>query len=231
MKIHWSKNRQKIHSFQTSRGHFFSNQSFLMINQRGWYVKPLFFVYYMLTYKSKAIKSLVAFVRFFSSSLIHWGGSISGIGGARMPTPPTTQSNGFLGWLMCARICWITFGSSMQAMILTGPWQCLHTLSLAAKSQRKAKGTLNTHCRIGCFANTLSARRAALSTIRLTPQLGQNPRRLQLNATNCSWWHDSHCTRKKPYSSRPHCRYASNSSWTYWGSDLSNSDRWDKNRG
>jgi hypothetical protein len=35
---------------------------------------------------------------------------------------------------------------------------------------------------------------------------------LQLNATSFSAWHSSHRTRRKPCSSRPHLRYASNSS-------------------
>jgi len=38
------------------------------------------------------------------------------------------------------------------------------------------------------------------------PQLGQNPRRLQLNASKCSARQVSHRRRRKPCSSRPHCR-------------------------
>lgn len=43
-----------------------------------------------------------------------------------------------------------------------------------------------THCLTGCTGKTQSTRWAAVSLIRLAPQLGQNPRRLQLNATKCS---------------------------------------------
>lgn len=38
------------------------------------------------------------------------------------------------------------------------------------------------------------------------PQLGQKPRRLQLNATRCSAWQLSQRTRRKPCSRRPHWR-------------------------
>jgi len=41
----------------------------------------------------------------------------------------------------------------------------------------------------------------------------------QLNATRCSWWQSSQRTRKKPYSKRPHLRYASNSDRTYLAVD------------
>ncbi len=51
----------------------------------------------------------------------------------------------------------------------------------------------------------------------LSENFGQNPRFLQLNATNHSLWQDSQSTRRKPCSSRPHFRYASNSLSTYAG--------------
>lgn len=45
-----------------------------------------------------------------------------------------------------------------------------------------------------------------LSAMRRAPQLGQKPRRLQLNATRCSVWQLSQRTRRKPCSRRPHLR-------------------------
>jgi hypothetical protein len=44
---------------------------------------------------------------------------------------------------------------------------------------------LNTHQRTGCSGKTSSTSGAALSAMRRAPQLGQQPRRLQLNATRC----------------------------------------------
>ena len=41
------------------------------------------------------------------------------------------------------------------------------------------------------------------SAIRRAPQLGQNPLRLQLNASSCSRRQPSHLTRKKPCSGQP----------------------------
>ena len=43
----------------------------------------------------------------------------------------------------------------------------------------------------------------AFTTIRRAPQLGQKPRRLQLNANIRSAWQSWHLTRRKPYSTRP----------------------------
>ena len=62
----------------------------------------------------------------------------------------------------------------------------LITCGLVANKKRNGNGTLNTHCLIGLLGNTPSTRCAALSAMRLAPQDGQNPRRLQLNATNFS---------------------------------------------
>lgn len=50
------------------------------------------------------------------------------------------------------------------------------------------------HWRMGCSGNTSSSSSAALSAMPLAPQLRQNTRRLQLNATRCSWWHSVYCT-------------------------------------
>lgn len=55
-----------------------------------------------------------------------------------------------------------------------------------ANRNRSGNGTLSTHWRIGSCGKTLSTSRAALSGMRRAPQLGQKPRRLQLNATRCS---------------------------------------------
>ncbi len=62
-----------------------------------------------------------------------------------------------------------------------------HDRRVAGKQEAQARGnrgngTLSTHWRTGRFGNTSSTNNAALSAIRLTPQLGQNPRRLQLKA-------------------------------------------------
>ena len=51
-----------------------------------------------------------------------------------------------------------------------------------------------------------STSNAAVSAMRRAPQLGQIPRRLQLNATSFSALQDSHATRRNPCSSRPHFR-------------------------
>jgi hypothetical protein len=64
-----------------------------------------------------------------------------------------------------------------------------------ANKNLSGKGTLNTHCRIGLCGNTSSTSNAALSAIRRAPQLGQNPRFLQLNANNRSSWQVSQRTR------------------------------------
>ena len=42
------------------------------------------------------------------------------------------------------------------------------------------------HWRTGCSGNTSSRSSAVLPAMRRAPQLGQNPRRLQLKATSCS---------------------------------------------
>ncbi|MEA2257349.1 MAG: hypothetical protein QOJ51_174 [Acidobacteriaceae bacterium] len=57
----------------------------------------------------------------------------------------------------------------------------------------------------------------ALTHVAEKPQLGQNPRRLQLKATNFSAWQSVQRTRRKPCSSRPHFRYSSNSRRTNRG--------------
>ena len=60
-------------------------------------------------------------------------------------------------------------------------------------------------------ARLIAKGNVALSVIRRAPQLGQKPRRLQLNATNFSSWQDSQRTLRKPCSSLPHFKYSSNS--------------------
>jgi hypothetical protein len=89
--------------------------------------------------------------------------------------------------------------------------------SLANKN-RNGNGTLSTHWRIGTSGSTSSTSNAAVPTMRRAPQLGHQPRRLQENATSFSAWHASQRTRRKPCSSRPHFRYASNSRRTNPGS-------------
>jgi hypothetical protein len=59
-------------------------------------------------------------------------------------------------------------------------------LGWLANRKRRGNGKLSTHCLIGTAGKTLSTSSAALSVIRLAPQLGQKPLRLQLNATRCS---------------------------------------------
>jgi hypothetical protein len=80
--------------------------------------------------------------------------------------------------------------------------------------KRSANGSDSTHWRSGGSGSTSSASSAAVSAMRRAPQEGQNPRFLQLNATSFSAWHRSQRTRRKPSSSRPHFRYASNSCCT-----------------
>ena len=78
---------------------------------------------------------------------------------------------------------------------------------------------------------TCSTRWAAVSAMRRPPQLGQKPRRLQLNAASFSYRKASHVTRRNPYSRRPHFRYAANSSTTKWGSETPSASRRSRNRG
>ncbi len=54
-----------------------------------------------------------------------------------------------------------------------------------------------------------STSKAALSTMRLAPQLGQKPLRLQLKATRPSLWHEVHWTLMNPCSMPPHFRKCS----------------------
>jgi hypothetical protein len=66
------------------------------------------------------------------------------------------------------------------------PSTCVSALGSVANKNRNANGSDSTHWRRGLCGNTSSARSAALSVIRRAPQLGQKPRRLQLNATSFS---------------------------------------------
>lgn len=77
------------------------------------------------------------------------------------------------------------------------------TSGRVASRYRSANGSDNTHWRTGCCGRTSSTSSAAVSAIRRAPQLGQKPRRLQLNATSFSAWQASHLTRRKPCSSKP----------------------------
>ena len=81
-----------------------------------------------------------------------------------------------------------------------------HDLGQLGNRKRKGYGTLNTHWRTGCSANTSPTSNAALSAMRRTPQLGQKPHLLQLKATRLSAWQLSQRTRRKPCSRRPHLR-------------------------
>ena len=89
-----------------------------------------------------------------------------------------------------------------------------------ANRNRKGCGTLGTHRRTGRSGNTSSTRWVALSAMRRAPQLGQNPRLLQLKATSRSARQPSQATRRKPCSSRPQARKSSNSRATYRGRNL-----------
>lgn len=55
----------------------------------------------------------------------------------------------------------------------------------AANRNRNWKGELNAHWRMDCSGSASSTSKDELSTIRHTPQLGQNPWCLQLKATKC----------------------------------------------
>ncbi len=89
---------------------------------------------------------------------------------------------------------------------ITMPSTALITAGSRANRNRSANGTLSTHWRIGTRGSTSSTSSVAVSTMRLAPQLGQKPWRLQLNATRCSAWQLSQRTRRNPCSSRPHLR-------------------------
>jgi hypothetical protein len=98
-----------------------------------------------------------------------------------------------------AHDCWTAGEQETQRI-----WKAQHPLAhrLLGKhlidQQRRALGSGS------CFA--LPPASLQSSAIRRAPQLGQKPRRLQLNATRCSAWQVSQRTRKKPCSKRPHRR-------------------------
>ena len=81
-------------------------------------------------------------------------------------------------------------------------------------------GKLSTHCLIGLIGKTSSTKCMAVSAIRLPPQLGQKPRRLQEKATKCSLGQDSHLARKNPWAKIPHFKYSLNSFSTKSGKGL-----------
>ena len=68
----------------------------------------------------------------------------------------------------------------------------------AANTRRSGQGNDTTHWRMATRGSTWSTRCAAVSTMRRAPHDGQNPRRLQLNATRCSWRQRLHLTLRNP---------------------------------
>jgi len=94
----------------------------------------------------------------------------------------------------------------------------LMILGRTARSSLIWMGKLITHWRMGLMGSTSSTRWIALSDMRRPPQLGQNPRRLQLNATKCSLWQESHLALRNPWAKIPHLRYSLNSFSTKSGS-------------
>ena len=114
------------------------------------------------------------------------------------------------------------------------------SLGCAANSRRSGIGSDSTHWRTGARgsepgheqsgglfvpgerpggnARAWSTRWAAVWAMRLAPQDGQKPRRLQLKATSLSWPQSPQRSRRKPWARMPHSRKASNSSFTNCGS-------------
>ena len=66
------------------------------------------------------------------------------------------------------------------------PGTAVRAAGSVANRKRSGNGTENTHWHMGSGGSTSSTSSAAVSTIRRAPQLGQKPRRLQLNATGRS---------------------------------------------
>jgi hypothetical protein len=89
-----------------------------------------------------------------------------------------------------------------------------HQLGLCGQqqAQRGVIGSDSTHWRTGTCGMTWSTRCAAVCAIRRAPHDGQDPRRLQLNATSLSWPQSPQRSRRKPCARMPHSRNASNSS-------------------
>ena len=79
-------------------------------------------------------------------------------------------------------------------------------------------GSDSTHWRTGTCGMTWSTGCAAVCAMRRAPHAGQNPRRLQLNATRLSWPQSPQRRRRKPWARMPHSRKTSNSSLTTCGS-------------
>ena len=90
----------------------------------------------------------------------------------------------------------------------------------AASSNRSGIGSESTHWRTGTWGMTWSTRCAAVCDMRRAPHDGQNPRRLQLKASNLSWPQSPQRRRRNPWARMPHSRKASNSSLTNCGSSL-----------
>src|SRR5262249_39756461 len=76
----------------------------------------------------------------------------------------------------------------------------------AAIQYRTGTGTDTTHWRVGTQGITRSTRWAAVWAMRRPAQAGQNPRRLQRNASSSSCWQGSQPSRRKPCARTPHCK-------------------------
>jgi hypothetical protein len=115
------------------------------------------------------------------------------------------------------------------------PMTLLNSLGYRANSNLNGIGRLKTHWRIGYALQglwrTSSTNSVALCVILLAPQLGQKPRRLQLNATSFSCLQSPHTTLKNPCSKRPHRKKSSNSRSTNLGKYLPCSDMASLNSG
>ncbi len=83
--------------------------------------------------------------------------------------------------------------------------------------KRSGMGSDSTHWRTGTRGMTWSSRCAAVCDMRRAPHEGQNPRRLQLNATSLSCLQSAQRRRGPPCARMPHSRNASNSSLTNCG--------------
>jgi hypothetical protein len=83
-------------------------------------------------------------------------------------------------------------------------WTCAVSSWDAAIQYRTGTGTDTTHWRVGTQGMTRSTRWAAVCAMRRPAQDGQNPRRLQLKASNISCWQVSHSSRRKPWAKTLH---------------------------
>ena len=81
-----------------------------------------------------------------------------------------------------------------------------HIRGLDVSRKRTRNGNESNHWRTGAWGSTWSTRCAVVSAMRLPQQEGQKPRLLQVSATSSSRMQRGHCTRAKPWASRPHSR-------------------------